>query len=255
MKKENGYSIFFILNSPYFTFGKILIKSLYKNCNEENISKIYILDTGLTSEQREYVKSFQKVELLDSGINTDFSRGSWSEDWHINIALKLKILKSIVEQVDEPVLMIDGDCMVTKDLQELLDFGGDIQLCYRGDTDPETPYLGSYVGIINNKKCISFIDDCINDMEISANRYLDGKLWPKESKSISKIAMSYKGSKKLDIKDFKLSEVSEFSPINIHKCHIVHFKGSALSETEEELIKTRIYDRGFGHHVSEYLDD
>lgn len=255
MKKENGYSIFFILNSPYFTFGKILIKSIYKNCKEQNISKIYILDTGLTDAQRKYLKSFQKVELLDSGITTDFASGSWSDDWHINIALKLKILKSVIEQVTEPVLMIDGDCMVTKDLEELLNFGGDIQLCYRGDTDPETPYLGSYVGIINHKKCIEFISDCISDMENSANRYLDGKLWPKESKAISKVATEYKQSNKIDIKDFSLSEVSEFSHHNIDNCHIVHFKGSTLSETPEELVQTRIYDRGFGPHISEYLDD
>lgn len=251
---QKNYNIFFILNSPYFTFGKILIKSIYKNCNTEDICKIYILDTGLSEAEKKYLKSFDKVELLDSGLTTNFTNGSWSEDWHINIALKLKILKSIVEQISEPILMIDGDCMVMKDLGELLSFGGDIQLCYRGDTDPETPYLGSYVGILNTNGLL-FIDDCITDMENSANRYLEGKIWPKESKAMSRVAMSYKKLNKLNIKDFSLSEVSEFSSDNIGNCHIVHFKGSTLSSTTEELIQSRIYNRGFGPYVSEYLDE
>jgi hypothetical protein len=255
MKDNKGYNIFFILNSPYFTFGKILIESIYKHCNEKNISKIYILNTGLTETEKMYLESFSKVEILDSGLTTDFSNGSWSEDWHINIALKLKILKSIIEQTSEPILMIDSDCMVMIDLEKLLSFGGDIQLCYRGDTDPETPYLGSYVGILNNNKCLDFIDDCISNMENSSNRYLEGKLWPKESKAISTVATSYKKSSKLDIKDFSLSEVSEFNSNNIDNCYIVHFKGSTLASTKEELIQSRIYERGFGPYVSEYLDE
>ena len=86
---QKNYNIFFILNSPYFIFGKILIKSIYKNCNTENVRKIYILDTGLSESEKKYLKSFDKVELLDSGLTTNFTNGSWSEDWHINIALKL----------------------------------------------------------------------------------------------------------------------------------------------------------------------
>ena len=180
---QKNYNIFFILNSPYFTFGKILIKSIYKNCNTEDIRKIYILDTGLSEVEKKYLKSFDKVELLDSGL-----------------------------------------------------------------------YLGSYVGILNTNGLL-FIDDCITDMENSANRYLEGKIWPKESKAMSRVAMSYKKLNKLNIKDFSLSEVSEFSSDNIGNCHIVHFKGSTLSSTTEELIQSRIYNRGFGPYVSEYLDE
>ena len=252
MISTKKYNIFFILNSPYFTFGKILLGSILKNCELKRIEKIYILDTGLNKDQLEFVQSFDKVEILDSGLTTDFSSGSWSEDWHTNISLKLRVLGSLTQQVSEPVLMIGGDCMVTKDLGEILDRGGDIQLCYRGDTDPETPYLGSYFCVVDNKKCTKFIEDCIFEMESSANRWLDGKLWPKESKAMSKVAI--KNSDNLNIINLTLSEVSEFNVENVENCSVVHFKGSSLSESQDELIKSRIFDRGFGKYVEEYIN-
>jgi hypothetical protein len=248
MKK---YNIFFVLNSPYFTFGKILIRSIFSKCKLENISKIYILNTGLEESEVDFLNSFDKVEILDSGLNTEFSN-SWSEDWHTNISLKLRVLKSIVSQVEDPVMMIDGDCMVTKDLSYLIDKGGDIQICYRGNSNPDNPYLGSYVCTINNKVAESFIEECIVEMETSADRWLDGMLWPKESISIGKVALR---TEDIDITNLEVSEVSEFNSTNIENCSIVHFKGSTHSYSQEELIQTRIYDRGFGEHVKEYLDE
>ena len=149
-------------------------------------------------------------------------------------------------------MMIDGDCMVNKDLYHLIEKGGDIQICYRGDTNPDNPYLGSYVCTINNKESELFIESCIVEMEQSANRWLDGMLWPKESISIGKVAMR---NKSLNIKNLTISEVSEFNSENIDNCSIVHFKGSTHSFSKEELVQTRIYDRGFGPYVEEYLNE
>ena len=73
MKK---YNIFFILNSPYFKFGSILLQSILKNCDCSRIERIYILNTGLNEEQLKFVEGFEKVEVLDSGLTTDFSQGS-----------------------------------------------------------------------------------------------------------------------------------------------------------------------------------
>jgi len=252
MNSTKKYNIFFILNSPYFKFGKVLLGSIFNTCNMKRIEKIYVLNTGLTDDQLKFIKTFEKVNVLDSGLSTDFKEGSWSEDWHTNISLKLRVLGSLIQQVSDPVLMIDGDCMVTKDLGKILDKGGDIQLCYRGDTDPETPYLGSYFCVINNTKCVKFIEDCIFEMESSGNRWLDGKLWPKESKAMSKVAI--KNSNNLNITNLTISEVSEFKVENIDNCSVVHFKGSSLSESTEELIQTRIFDRGFGKYVEEYIN-
>ena len=47
----------------------------------------------------------------------------------------------------------------------------------------------------------------------------------------------------------------EINHENINDCTIVHFKGKTHSFSQEELIKTRIYDRGFGPYVEEYLND
>lgn len=247
------YNLFFILNSPYFTFGKILVKSIHKHCDLSRLDKIYILNTGLLNSELDFFKSYDKIEILDSGLDTNFKDGSWSEDWHTNISLKLRVLKSIVSQVKDPVMMIDGDCMVVKDLSTLIDRGGDIQLCYRGKSNPDNPYLGSYVCIMDKYSGLQFIEDCIFEMEHCSDRWLDGKLWPKESISIGKVAKINK--QESDIKNFAISEVSEFDSKNINSCTIVHFKGKTHSYSQEELIKTRIYDRGFGPNVKEYLDD
>jgi len=250
MKK---YNLFFILNSPYFTFGKILIRSIYKTCDMSRLHKVYILNTGLETSEIDFLKSFDRVEILDSGLKTNFQNGSWSEDWHTNISLKLRVLKSIVSQVEDPVMMIDGDCMVIKDLSTLVDKGGDIQLCYRGKTNPDNPYLGSYVCILNKEKGIPFIDESVFEMENSPDRWLDGKLWPKESVSIGKVAI--RNSQSANILNLNISEVSEFNYENVQSSTIVHFKGKTHSFTREELIQTRIYDRGFGPYVKEYLND
>jgi len=84
------------------------------------------------------------------------------------------------------------------------------------------------------------------------NRWLEGKLWPKESLSIGKVAVKNKHD--LDILNMTVPEVSEFNCENIDSCSIVHFKGKTHSYSQEELIKTRIYDRGFGPFVKEYLN-
>ena len=65
MKK---YNIFFVLNSPYFTFGKILLRSIYSKCDMECVSKIYILNTGLSESEIE-----EKLKQMRNGLGeTDY---------------------------------------------------------------------------------------------------------------------------------------------------------------------------------------
>ena len=43
MNSTKKYNIFFILNSPYFKFGKVLLGSIFNTCNMKRIEKIYVL--------------------------------------------------------------------------------------------------------------------------------------------------------------------------------------------------------------------
>ena len=44
------YNIMVVLNSSYFKFGKIFIKSLYEKLNLENIENVFVSDIGLSED-------------------------------------------------------------------------------------------------------------------------------------------------------------------------------------------------------------
>ena len=51
------YNIMAVFNSSYFPFGKVWINSLYDKNDMSNVPKVFIVDTGLKEEEREYFLS------------------------------------------------------------------------------------------------------------------------------------------------------------------------------------------------------
>ena len=118
------YNIMVVFNSSYFPFGKVWINSLYDKNNMSNVDKVFIVDTGLKEEEKEYFKSKgSEVYIYDTGLDTDFNDGgAWGKGWQENVGSKTIIFQHLLSMTDIPLMMVDGDCIFVKDFFLLCKF-------------------------------------------------------------------------------------------------------------------------------------
>ena len=236
-----------VLNSSYFNFGKVFINSLYKNVNLSNLNKLYIVDIGLTDDDKDFFNNYDKVKIYDTELKTDFNDGgTWGKGWQTSVGAKTIMFKHILEQTDLPLVMIDGDCIFVKDFEELIDDNYDIQVCKR--SNPSVPYLASFVIAQNNTKSIDFINTWI---DIMSNKPLSA---PRESPSLGE-AVNLVGDKL----NFGLIDRIKVSTHNENEfcddTYIIHLKGASLSRdiTEREL-KSLVGNTHFSNLIEEYMN-
>ena len=66
MGNKGKYNILITLNSSYFDYGKVLIKSLLDKNDMENVRNVFISDIGLEDEHKDYFTSLDdKITILD----------------------------------------------------------------------------------------------------------------------------------------------------------------------------------------------
>lgn len=120
------YSIFTTANKSYYPFVDVLSSSAIENC--KNLDRIYIAECGL-GEYRNELKNKQKVSILDTNITDEYS-GVHSEGWVKATQQKTRMLKKLLYNIsfNHPLIMIDSDVCVLKDLSEVIDTNYDIQV-------------------------------------------------------------------------------------------------------------------------------
>tara|TARA_R100000234_G_scaffold115976_2_gene92499 strand:+ start:16523 stop:18214 length:1692 start_codon:yes stop_codon:yes gene_type:complete len=242
------YSIYTVLNDAYWRFGQIFIRSLYDKIDINNINKIYISDTGLKQNQIELLKSYDKIEIIDSEIVTNFNGGSWSDEWHEVVSSKTLILKKILMDTNHPVVMIDADCLFYKDISGLINMDYDIQVCKRNN---HIPWLGSYVSINNPKKGIEFINKWRQNIYEDVRYDQDGHLMARESPALGKTVEET--SLNIGGVDEHIVSASHEGMFN-ENTHIIHFKGSSKSKNVKELYEKRLGTSGFRYGLAkQYL--
>ena len=239
------YNIMVVLNSSYFNFGKVFINSLYDNVDIDNIDTIFIADTGLSKSNKEYFKKFNKVYIHDTGLQTDYDDGgSFGNGWQQSIGCKTVILKSLLEQTNLPIVMIDGDCIFVKDFSHIIDSSYDIQSCKRNSN---VPYLASFVVAHNNKNCLTFLDKWI---ELISQKPINV---PRESPSLGEAVLELKDKIKVgDIPQIKVSthNEKEFCEDTL----IIHLKGSSVSKDILEREKKSLTgNKNFSVLIEKYL--
>ena len=219
------YNIMVVLNSSYFNFGKVFINSLYDNVNVDNIDTIFIVNTGLSKFDKEYFRKFDKVYIHDTGLESDYNDGgSFGTGWQKSVGCKTIVLKSLLEQTNLPIVMIDGDCIFVKDFSYIIDNSYDIQSCKRISN---VPYLASFVIAHNSKNCLKFLDKWI---ELISQKPIDV---PRESPSLGETVLELKDEVKVgDIPRIKVSTHIE-NEFCEDTC-IIHLKGSTVSKDIEE---------------------
>jgi hypothetical protein len=241
------YSIITTCDKSYFPHLKILVNSILDVCDLTNIKSLFIIDNGLDTEQKQYfIDKSNIINIITTGMQTNFNGGTWGEDWQKNVKSKTVYLYDIVYKIQEPVLMLDADMMVTKDLHTLLDRGGDLQLCVRPGN--AVKYIGSYVFVINAKKSLPFIQEW---KELTQQAHGTGAY---ESPALTKIAEKYKNL--LDIVEINQDTVNRIEYPPTHETIVVHFKGSSLHKTFDEQFNNRITTRAEGAwnlYINKYL--
>lgn len=237
------HSIYTVLNSSYMTFGKIFIKSYFEH-NVNDCNYLFVLDAGLSQNDIDWLTQFDKIQIIESNVNTIFKNGQTSPDWIKTVVAKTYGLRKIIKEYDiTPILMIDSDCLVLQKLSPLINMEMDLQICYRHNH--QTPLLGSYVSF--NKKCLNFLDKWIETIPTINTPW-------KESPALSKIYKDYKDKLKIDLINEHFVSCIDKNKID-DKVKIVHFKAGSLHKTIEESIQKRIFERGFGDLVNKYLND
>ena len=240
------YNVMVVLNSSYFNFGKVFINSFHDKVNLKNVDNIFIVDTGLTGDNKKYFSKFDKVYIHNSGLTTDYDDGgSWGNGWQQNVGCKTIVFKSILEQTKIPLIMIDGDCLFVKDFSELIDDNYDIQSCRR---ESSVPYLASFVVAQNNSKSIKCMDEWIR---LINEKPLDV---PRESPSLGEAVNLLKD--KINIGDIEQIKVSTHNETEFcDDTYVIHLKGSTLSKNiSERETKSLIGNKNFSNLIRKYID-
>lgn len=238
------YNIQTTSDRSYFIFLKILINSILDKCNLNQLNKVYVVDTGMDSDQLNYLKEHPlEIEIITTGLSTNFKGGTWGDDWQRNVKSKTVHLHDTVAKLEEPLLMLDADMMITSDIYPLLKLGGDLQVCVRPGNSVK--YIGSYFFSINPSKTLPFIKEWRDLTQGSQGKKAH------ESPALSGTVEKYKSQ--LDIIEIEQDVVNRIQHPPLDKTIIVHFKGTHLSNNISESINARLIKRGWSKEIQKYV--
>lgn len=161
------YNILTVCNEGYAPFIKLFINSLFELVDIENVEKVYIYDTGLSTTTVKYLNLFPKVEV----VNTDLVTGSnqiHDECWRKNTYSKTKFLLEILNKTNLPTFMIDSDCIFVQGFEDLINTDSHIVACSR-NRNGFSKHIGSFFGAIDVDNSISFLNKWIENIDLLQN--------------------------------------------------------------------------------------
>ena len=218
------YTICTVVNDIYLDFLYYFTKSALEKCT--NLDKLVILYTG-TNFKSDSIYDHNKVKIIKHSepINT---QNIWDSGWVKNVDLKSKFLRDLAIESDQPIFLIDVDCYFLREFIDTIDQSKDVVVTKRKHN---LPYIASFVGLINPKSCLEFIDVWRNIMGSIQKA-------PKETSALCQTVSIIK--KKLNVQeipDTTISCVNFRSPPA--EARILHFKGSNIGDATD-LIKKRL---------------
>ena len=172
------YDIFTTCNEAYYPFLENLITSIERNC--DNVGHIYVGNSGL-SRFNQALKREGVIEQFQEGLTAEF-QGVHQAGWYKATALKTRFLHKLLHVIDEdrPLIVIDNDTLVLKDLEPLVDTDYDIQVTNmeKGETKNAAGLtifsIASFIIINNRKKMKRFTERWVELMTY----YLENEVRP-----------------------------------------------------------------------------
>lgn len=189
------YNIITVANEGYKDFLKLFVNSLFENVDMQNINKVYIFDTGLSKETKEYINLFPSFDIVDTQMVTKFKE-IHDSGWATNTYSKTKFLKQTLEKDSLPTFMIDSDCIFAEGFENLIDFDKDFVACDR-NRDGFSKHIGSFFGALNIENSLNFLNKWIDNISFLQQ---EGKLKHCESPALSKT---------ISETDFNIQEIEE----------------------------------------------
>jgi hypothetical protein len=151
-------------------FGNIWLSSMYDILDVTNINKIFILDTGLTLEDKQQIISKAgKVEFILSDINIKGSSDANIKNslWLPHVLRKTVYLHMLMCELPErefPLIMMDSDTMFLKGFEELLDESYDMQVCLRSYKDNPN-WIAAFFVAYSKQKSQKFLEKWIQEIK------------------------------------------------------------------------------------------
>lgn len=241
------FNIVTVSNKSYQEFLIYFISSLFKNCNTNNLNKIYVLNNGIDDDIKNKLsnKSNKIIFCENNNKQHSITKSGWSNDWGYNVDTKTLFLLDILEKDNLPTFLIDVDCLFLKDFTEIIDYKKDVILCDREYSDNRI--IASFVYLNNTKNAIDFLKSWIHEQTLIEN-------YPKETKCLNKITKDYFNKIDIGLMSFKIINFyyTPSSNEEKEKIYIVHLKGAVKKDTFEEEIKNRINRLNNFINISEY---
>jgi hypothetical protein len=253
--KNSSYSLLTSLNSAYFDFGKIWINSMIDKVELSRVDYIFIADTGLNQEHKEYfTNKSSKVYIIDTGINTSLQDGIHGREWLNVVCNKTNILNQLYNQYGSTIMMTDADCMFLTDPYHLIDNGWDLQACFRGWEHQHASFLGSFI-ILNTNQGNEFVNKWYEEQPTI-------KTPNKESPALTKAVIKYTSALYFDSDSkYKVGVINT----NIVNCNnkqdeiddtvLVHFKSGGSTKDMKSRILGSVEKSGYFDIAQRYLDD
>jgi len=159
------------INTNYFPFAKIFFNSLLRLDDYNKIDKIYIIDCGLTKDDKATINSLtNKSVFIDGEFKNSNHVTLHSQEWVSAVSEKTKVFLNLIKKNITPLLFIDIDCYFKENFLHLVDFNSDLVLCQRehpilSPYSYKLPYIASFFGANNNtQKVFTFMKSWINEM-------------------------------------------------------------------------------------------
>lgn len=218
------YSIFTTSNKSYYPFLDIFTSSALQKC--KNLERIYVADSGL-NQYLNPIRNKDKVSILTTGCVDEYS-GVHSDGWVKATQMKTKSLNKLFHSIDfhHPVIMIDSDVCILKDLEPIIDKSYDIQVTtmstggHTREDGIRISEIASFIIFNNIPKCKRFVQKWINQME----EFVENKIaFPHETPALNLILRNNSESLQIGY----LDELKVCADLEItQNTHSVHFKSN-----------------------------
>ena len=236
------YNIFTVLNEGYERFGILFLSSIIDRLDLEKIDNIFVYDTGLSKETKKKFSLFQKVKIIDSGLETDSDTKVHGKTWQKNVYSKAKLLKRCVIDQKQfyPTIMIDADSIFVNEFYNLIDLEKDLVLCKRSmrgranNHISNSSHIGSFFSFNKrNEKTLKFLDNWVAKIENSINIDSNtGQYIAKESPALSQTYEELKDEIIIgELPEPVISNIETFPPKD---AVIYHLKSDAGLMTVDE---------------------
>ena len=133
----SDYDIFTTGNTGYWPFLEVLIRSI--ELNAPNCNQVYVGDIGMDEPYTATYDRDNVTRLFQAGLEAAYD-GTHQAGWVSAVNHKTSWLNKLLGAVndDRPLIMIDNDTFITKDLAPLIDPQYDLQVTkWEGATNPE----------------------------------------------------------------------------------------------------------------------